>query len=85
MLWRHHNDQLRSGSTAIPQQTNSDSKVPTGPLLDNRDEEPGTGDTHTDSNDDAAMQTEDTAESISEQGTVDTTTKNYLLGSGIPL
>ena len=47
MLWRRHIDQFRSGSTAIPQ------------LLDNRDEKPapetGTGDTHTDSNDDAAI------------------------------
>ena len=81
MLWRCHIDQLRSGSTTIPQQTDSDSEVPTGPLLDNRDEEPapetGTSDTHTDSNDDAVMQTDDTAKSTGEQGTVDSTAKKY--------
>ena len=81
MLWGRHFDQLRSGSTTTPQQTDSDGVVPTGPLPDNRDEEPapetGTCNTHSDSNDNAATQAEDNTESTSEQVTVDSIMKKY--------
>ena len=81
MLWRRHIDQLRTGPTTMQQQTDGDGEVPSGPLPDDRDEEPapetGNSDTHSDSHDDAALQTEDNAESTGEQETVDNTTKTY--------
>ena len=65
----------------MQQQTDGDCEVPTGPLPEVRGEEPdpgtGNGDTHSDSHDDAALQTEENIEPASEQDTSDSTTKKY--------